>query len=133
MKTKQKRKRSVTQQRLHDVVIDALADDYRRRGYVVHANPNQQKNFAIEGRYPDVVVMAKAGQRPLIVVEVETAQSVSASEAARQWGEYDERYRAWILAVPANARAAAKVLVEEQELRHVRIVTWSIDFAGLRG
>ena len=85
MTTKHYRKRSAKQQRIHDLVIDALAENYRRRGYVAHANPNQQKNFAVAGMYPDVVVMAKSGERPLVVVEVETEESVRASEAERQW------------------------------------------------
>lgn len=132
MTTKHNPKRSAKQQRIRDLVIDALAENYRRRGYVAHANPNQQRNFAVTGMYPDVVVMARSGERPLVVVEVETEESVRASEAARQWVEYDARYRAWVLAVPLSVRAVAKVLIEQQELAHVRLVTWTIDFAGLR-
>jgi hypothetical protein len=132
MKTKHNRKRSAKRQRIHDPVIDALAETYRRRGHVAHANPSQQKNFAVANMYPDVVVLTKSDQRPLLIVEVETEESVRASEAARQWVEYDQRYRAWVLAVPLDARALANVLIEEHELRHVRLVTWAIAFAGLR-
>ena len=125
-------KRSRTQQRIHDLVIAELAQHYSRRGYVVHANPNQQKNHAVAGMYPDVVVMAKSAARPLLVVEVETEDSVRESEAARQWIEYEKRYGAWVLAVPTHARRAAKALIEAHDLRNVRLVTWSIDFSGLR-
>lgn len=124
-------KRSRTQQRIHDLVIAALALQYSRRGYVVHANPNQQKNHSFAGMYPDVVVMARSAKRPLLVVEVETEDSVRESEAARQWIEYDERYDAWVLAVPAHVRRTAKALIEQHDLRNVRLVTWSIDFIGL--
>lgn len=124
-------KRRPAQQRIHDLVIAALAAQYDRRGYVVHANPNQQKNHSVAGMYPDLVVMSKSAKRPLLVVEVETEDSVRESEAANQWIEYDHRYDAWLLAVPAHVRRAVKALVDDHELRNVRIVTWSIDFAGL--
>jgi hypothetical protein len=45
-------RRRPDQQRIHDLVIAALASEYTKRGYVVHTNPNQQKNWAISGHYP---------------------------------------------------------------------------------
>lgn len=130
-KSKPRPHRRADQQRIHDLVIASLAEQYSRRGYLLHANPNQQKNHAFAGMYPDVVVMAKSSQRPLLVVEVETEDSVRDSEAALQWVEYDGRYGMWTLAVPAHVRRAAKALIEAHELQNVRLVTWSIDFAGL--
>jgi hypothetical protein len=116
---------------IHDLVIAALAAQYAARGYTVHTNPNRSKHHAIAGRYPDVVVMTKSLRRPRLVIEVETAESVRASEAAKQWSEYDAHYGAWILAVPTHVRRTAKLLLERSDLRGVQLVTWSIDFAGL--
>lgn len=131
MKTHAPAKRRRSQQRIHDLVIAALASEYAARGYVVHTNPNQQKNRSIAGMYPDVVVMTKSLRRPRLVVEVETEDSVRAAEASRQWIEYDDRYGAWILAVPTHVRRNAKLLIERNDLRNVQLVTWSIDFTGL--
>lgn len=116
---------------IHDLVIAALAAQYTARGYTVHTNPSRTKAHAIAGLYPDVVVMTKSLRRPRLVIEVETAESVRASEAAEQWIEYDDRYGTWILAVPTHVRRTAKLLLEQSELQNVQLVTWSIDFAGL--
>jgi hypothetical protein len=116
---------------IHDLVIAALAREYALRGYTVHTNPSRTKAHAIAGLYPDVVVMTKSLRRPRLVIEVETEASVRASEASAQWSVYDDRYGAWILAVPTQVRRIAKLLVEQSELRGVQLVTWSIDFAGL--
>lgn len=131
MAINRKSRRRADRQRIDDLVIAAMASQYSAKGYVVHTNPNQQKNQAIAGMYPDVVVMSKRSKRPKLVVEVETEDSVSESEAARQWIEYDQHYDARVLAVPAHAGAAAKSFIEDHDLRNVRLVTWSIDFGCL--
>ena len=125
------RKRNPVEQHVHDMVAFALAARYERRGHEVFVNPGPVKAMRVAGRYPDVVVMKRRGKGVMHVVEVETGESVTDTEAGRQWTVYDETYERWFLAVPKASRAVAKSLIADYSLERVELITWSFDFDAL--
>ncbi len=62
----------LTEQLIHDLIIHEVKNKYARIHKEVHINPGEEKNFEIQGLYPDVIF---GGYGQIIqVVEVEMEQ-----------------------------------------------------------
>ena len=62
---------------------------YQQKGKYAWINPGSEKNKAWNSRYIDVIVAESPDATRAWVIEVETDDSVSDSEARDQWQDYD--------------------------------------------
>ncbi|MBP6919502.1 MAG: hypothetical protein KBC23_00725 [Candidatus Omnitrophica bacterium] len=105
--------RTTLEESEHDRIVSASAATYgemQRKGYKVSTNPGGEKNQfvgpASNPRYPDVVVwlpdsLGSARGTAVIIEEIETAESVSDSEA-EQWKDYGSLGIKFLLIVPSK-------------------------------
>ena len=94
---------------LHDEVIRQIVGHLNQRDYDVYTNPGQQKNAGIGDNYPDVVMTVKNEQTVKFILEIETADSVTETEASQQWRKYANEIKAsFYIVVPSNSVSRAK-------------------------
>lgn len=103
---------------------------YRASGKYVWLNPDGEKNKQWAGFFIDVIAAASSTPDRAWVVEIETDDSVCASEAESQWVRYGEAYTSWCLAVPAGQEEVARRLIREHSVRNCSIASWVKDAAG---
>jgi hypothetical protein len=116
--------REAAQQSEHDSVVRGLASIYESKGFTVWTNPDGEKNRSFDDRYPDVIVKAKVND-VYYLFEVETADSVTQTEAEEQWADYDGVWtRCWYLAVPQEQADEAKRLLAQNDIKHCTLVMW---------
>lgn len=91
------------------------------------------KTWAIENEegeeiYPDIVVVDSEDEKPVMIGEVETEDSVT-EEEAEQWREYSEAVQPLFLYVPEGYCADAKERAEEAEaeIEGFRFYYWDED------
>lgn len=131
--------RIAASQSAHDEAVRAAGEIYRDRGRHVWLNPDGEKNKEWGGFFADVIAAATPGSDPTWVVEVETEDSVSASEAKSQWAKYGDAYPSWCLAVPISQEETARRLIREHGVEHCTVILWekaptgSHTFWGLPG
>ncbi len=116
--------RTQTKQSEHDAAVEAARQIYQDHGKHAWTNPGSEKNKAWGGRYIDVIAVEKVSDTSAWVIEVETADSVSDSEAQGQWKDYDSVFEHWHLAVPTEAEAAAENLLRKHGISHCTVITW---------
>jgi len=131
--------RAAAKQSAHDDVVRAAGQVYRANGKRVWLNPDGEKNREWAGFFIDVIAAATSTPDRAWVVEVETDDSVCASEAESQWVKYGDAYTSWYVAVPKGQEEAARRLIQEHNVRNCRIATWEkvptgqYTFRGLPG
>lgn len=92
--------RPLPEQIEHDLIISAAAQQFgSSEKYVVHINPGQERNYRVNGCYPDIVVTDKTSGRVKYLIEVETVSSVDQSEA-KQWQNFAKIGAGFYLIVP---------------------------------
>ena len=115
-------------QSTHDDVVRAAESFYEERYKTVYINPGGQKNFTSGDIYFDVIVVGKESEGKEFakyVIEIETEDSVTESEAERQWVKYDKGYNGrWYLAVPPEMEERAKELVDKFKIQYCKVVVW---------
>jgi hypothetical protein len=115
----------------HDDAIAAAKSIYLQHGRNVWINPGSEKNKTWNDQYIDVVVTEKIDSDQAWVIEVETEDSVSETEAINQWKDYDKSFEErWYLAVPAGSEADAEGLLKKQNLLHCTVITWKKNSNG---
>jgi hypothetical protein len=122
--------REAAKQSAHDDAVRAAAHLYRASGKYVWLNPDGEKNKEWAGFFIDVIAAASSTPDRAWVLEVETDDSVCASEAESQWVKYGEAYTSWCLAVPVGFEELARRLVQEHKVRNCGVVSWVKDPAG---
>lgn len=113
--------RTQSSQAEHDRTIASLAALYARRQDEVWTNPGEQNNKLFSGLHPDVIVHDRRGY---YLFEVETEDSVTEEEAVNEWAEFDDAWKIWYLAVPAEKKAEAVHVVLSLGLQHCKVVTY---------
>jgi len=109
----------------HDAAVRAAANIYRQHGKHVWINPGSEKNKSWLNRYVDVIAAASANANRAWVIEIQTADSVSDTEARDQWKDYDGVYtQHWYLAVPVGSKEKAQQLLRDYSISHCTLVTW---------
>ena len=97
--------RQFTKQSEHDAAVSAAKQIYEDKGKHVWINLGSLKKKAWNGHYIDVIAAESLDATSAWVIEVETVDSVSDSEARDQWQDYDNVYQKhWYLAVPESQR-----------------------------
>jgi metallophosphoesterase superfamily enzyme len=65
----------------HDLVIQAAAEQFAGSAkYLIHTNPGTEKNSAVGHQHPDIIVTERGSSKVRFIIEVETINSVDASE-----------------------------------------------------
>jgi len=116
--------RPQTTQGLHDTVIQTAAQRLDRSKYDVHMNPGSEKNIAVGSEYPDIVVTPRGANTVQFIIEVETEDSVSDSEADAQWKPYSELGGAFYLLVPHSSLQAARSICLRKAIRAKFATYW---------
>ena len=124
--------RLISKQSEHDAAVWAAKQIYEQKGKYVWINPGSEKNKAWNGRYIDVIAAESVDATSAWVIEVETDDSVSDSEASDQWQDYDKAYQnRWYLAVPTGSKQKAHQLIARYGISHCRVITWGRAANGL--
>lgn len=100
--------RSKDEQFLHDWVIKKIDEKYNRLYSEVNINPGDEKNYDLQGEYPDAILV-NHGQ-VVGVIEVETKDTINA-ENIEQWKKYSELGTKLTLVVPKEDQNKARDLI----------------------
>jgi len=100
--------RSKDEQFLHDWVIKKIDEKYNRLYSEVNINPGDEKNYDLQGEYPDAILV-NHGQ-VVGVIEVETRDTINA-ENIEQWKKYSELGTKLTLVVPKEDQNKARDLI----------------------
>ena len=124
----------------HDDAIYSAKNIYEEHGKNVWINPGSQKNRTWGGQYIDVIAIENKNSDKAWVIEIETKDSVSSTEAENQWKKYDNVFtQRWHLAVPVDSESEALNLIKEKNINHCKVITWkknnddTFTFWGLPG
>ena len=118
-------------QSLHDSAVYAAQDIYQKAGITVWINPGTQQNKSWRGYYIDVIVASNPEGTSAWVIEVETEDSVTLSEAQNQWKTYGRVYDNWHLAVPRGLESKARQLLAGQGVSNCTVISWEQKSNGL--
>ena len=77
-----------------------------------------------EWAYPDIVVTEQPRNVVKMIVEVETADSVTEEEAAKDWKRFSELVETFYLYVPAGYSDEAKRICKRMKVKVAGIRTW---------
>lgn len=103
---------------LHDRVIEIAANNLRQTGnYRVYTNPGNQHNTRIGTLYPDIILTPPTTNTVQFIIEVETADSVTANEALAQWKGYSSLGGTFYLLVPRESRILAENICRQYGIR----------------
>ena len=95
----------------HDYIVSLVAS-LNSAKHTVYTNPNGEKNRKIvkDGAeyYPDVMLAPRGQSTSTMIVEVETAETVTEDHALDQWEPYSRLNRVFYLLVPVGALEEAK-------------------------
>ena len=122
--------RSSNRQSGHDAAVYAAASIYRDNGKFCWINPGSEKNQSWSGYYIDVIAAENQNSDSAWVIEIETEDSVSDSEAKNQWVNYAKNYSNWCLAVPVKSKDDASALLSKNNIDNCTIITWRLNDDG---
>jgi hypothetical protein len=120
--------RPVREQLEHDRVIRLLQQRWRRKYQVGINLGNETTAAVVQGDstvYPDVVLTPTGRpNKPEIVVEVETGESVNNLEAMAEWTRLSQLKAAFHLYIPAGSMERARRLCTEHNVEVAEICTY---------
>jgi hypothetical protein len=96
-----------------------------------------EPQFGVEPRgtgeklFPDIVAVSYPGNYPVAIAQVETADTVTAEQAAYSWARFDNAQCPLYLYVPAGTLSTAKRYARRAGLKNVRWRTWRWTPTGL--
>ena len=116
--------RTTSSQSVHDRVIRAVAA--AQTEYNAHCNPGQEHNVSVtiagQAVYPDLVFCRRGTMTVALLVEVETAESVTDTEAA-QWAQYAQGPGQFWLLVPHDRLIAVQAICRREGIA-ARLGQW---------
>lgn len=122
--------RNHNNQNIHDRVITESQRFINTVDYDMYTNPGSFKNAGIGNMYPDIILTTKNSKTIKFVIEVETSESITLSEAQNQWKKYATGINAsFYLLVPINSRQKASQLCKQVGIS-VRFATFQTDVYG---
>lgn len=120
-------KRSSESQSFHDQVVKLAANNINHDKYDVYTNPNGEQNTGVSGQYPDIILAPKGTKNVSFIIEVETADSITLSEAQTQWAAYSKLGGTFYLLVPSNSLETAKQLCRQANIQPKFAIFWVSD------
>jgi len=114
---------------LRDLVIHLVYEKYSRIHKEVHINPGEEKNFDVQGLYPDIVF---GGYGQIIqVIEVETEGNLNKQRASR-WEQLASAGVPFaILVAKKHQRLLTDLLWKTGLMARVKVATYDITFENL--
>lgn len=110
-------KRSLQSQSFHDQVVKIAADYIDKTKYDVYTNPNGEQNTGLGGHYPDIILAPKGTKNVRFIIEVETTDSITLSEAQNQWAVYSKLGGTFYLLIPSESLAIAQQLCRQANVQ----------------
>jgi len=101
------------------------------RTHVNLPSPAMALEFSGEKVYPDIVVVAGPGNKPAMVVQVETRETLTREQAMYVWSRLENEQAPLDIYVPAGLAARAKDYARSAGIKHVRFRTWRWQPFGL--
>jgi NAD-dependent dihydropyrimidine dehydrogenase PreA subunit len=105
--------------------------------YQTHTNvpqPTMAIEFGGAGvnqTFPDIVVVEYPGNYPVMIAQVETAETLTREQAERVWSRLEMKDAPLDIYVPAGLAARAKDYARAAGLKHVRFRTWRHNPTGI--
>jgi len=119
--------RNPNSQIYHDQVLKIAADELNRTGkYTVYQNPGNEHKTRIGELYPDIILTPKESNTVQFIIEVETHDSINASEAINQWKAYSTLGGTFYLLVPRESRPLAESFCRQCGIQ-VKFATYWVD------
>ena len=114
---------------LNDLVIHLVHAKYSRIHKEVHINPGEEKNFEVQGLYPDIVF---GGYGQVIqIIEVETEGNLNKERAAR-WEQFAKVGVPFtILVAKKDQRLLTDLLWKTGLMAKVKVATYDVTFENL--
>jgi hypothetical protein len=104
--------RSAQNQNFHDQVVRLAASYLDKNKYSVYSNPNGETNTKVGEHYPDIIVTNKGDNKALFIIEVETQDSITITEATTQWSAFQNLGGTFYLLVPRDSVETAQNLCQ---------------------
>lgn len=125
MSSEKKKKRVTERERdelslkLHDWVIEKSVEQQygsiKKKGRKIYTNPNQKKNYDVDGLYPDIVVYNPEKKKVTFIDEIET--EVGEIEK-NQWEDFAKLgISGFSVTIPLSEVAAAKKIIKENKIK----------------
>ncbi len=114
---------------IHDLIIQEIKNRYIKIHKEVHINPGEEKNFAVEGYYPDIIF---GGYCQIIqFIEVETENNPS-KERIAYWEKLAKLGIPFSILVPKrNQRTLTDLLWKTGLMGKVKVATFDFVFENL--
>ena len=115
-------RRNKENQLIHDWVIEKTTEIFLEElNVVVYMNQDLEKIRTIKGKYPDIVVYKTKkdddNNKPKIIAEIETTDTIDKYEAEKQWVPYAElSVPIFYLFVPKERLSEAQELIEDFDI-----------------
>lgn len=120
---------TLDEQLLHDLIIHEVKAKYSKIHKEVHINPGEEKNFEVQGLYPDVV-FGGYGQTTQIV-EVETKSKLNKERVSRWEKLAGTGLPLTILVARKHQRILTDLLWKTGLMAKVKVATFEITFENL--
>ena len=119
--------RGIEPKLLHDRVVEEIRNSLNQTDYDIYINPGSEKNASVAGNYPDVIMTKKGESTVEFILEVETADSVTKSEAENQWKRYATEIDATFYLVVPKASLNRAIQLCQQVGVNVRFATYVVN------
>lgn len=110
----------------HDAVMYALQRRFQRDGRPARINPRNTKQYKLNGYYPDIIV-GDENTGPLLVIEVETAETVGTNDSITQWLSYAAAYGSrniWLALPELYSHVPKELSGVYQQFKDFGVITW---------
>jgi len=123
------RKRLQLLQDLHDWVIEKTVEKlygkFREAGRKIYTNPDGQKNFDVNGLYPDIVVYNPETKSVTFIDEIET--EVGEIEK-NQWEDFAKLGIPFSVTVPISEVENAKKTIKDNKINVASLWSYQTDY-----
>ena len=119
--------RKIENKLLHDRVVEEIRNSLNQTDYDIYINPGSEKNASVAGNYPDVIMTRRGESSVEFILEVETADSVTKSEAENQWKKYATEINATFYLVVPKASLNRAIQLCQQVGVNVRFATYVVN------
>jgi len=120
---------NLNEQLIHDLIIQEVKNRYLKIHKEVHINPGEEKNFAVQGYYPDIIF---GGYGQIIqFIEVETENNLT-KERAAYWEKLANLGIPFTILVPKRTqRILTDLLWKSGLMGKVKVATFDFVFENL--
>ena len=119
--------RKIENKLLHDRVVEEIKNNLNQKDYDIYINPGSEKNASVSGNYPDVIMTKKGETTVQFIMEVETSDSITKTEAEGQWKKYATEIKATFYLVVPKASISRAIQLCQQVGVNARFATYVVN------